>query len=44
MGVDRRMTTAADATRLIELLDPIPKRPPAPSVRRGAVLGTRRAQ
>ena len=29
-----RMMTAADAVKLTERLDPIPKRPPAPSVRR----------
>jgi len=36
-----RMMTAADAATLIERLDAIPKRPPAPSVRR---KGTRRRQ
>jgi len=30
-----RMMSAADAGKLIERLDPIPKRPPAPSVRTG---------
>jgi len=36
-----RMITAAECTKLIERIDPIPKRPPAPSVRR---KGTRRPQ
>jgi hypothetical protein len=40
-GAIGRMMTAADATRLVERLDPIPKRPPAPSSGR---MGFRRSR
>jgi hypothetical protein len=36
-----RLMTAADAAKLVEALDPIPKKPPAPSIRRKASARTR---